>query len=109
MMSVMLRRHVVAEGPIVPKYYYVSMDCIEAERAKPGSQKRVASSEGTDGNIFLWGQSVYIISQLLGELSTEGVTSSMRNNPSCFSIIMQVIQPLEMSVVIMECAVSVVI
>ncbi|KAK2190913.1 hypothetical protein NP493_65g06037 [Ridgeia piscesae] len=55
------------EGPIVPKYYYVSMDCIEAERAKPGSQKRVASSEGTDGNIFLWGQSVYIISQLLVE------------------------------------------
>lgn len=41
-------------------------DCIDDERANPGSQMKIASSEGRNGNLFLWGQSVYIISQLLG-------------------------------------------
>jgi len=55
-------------GPIIPKYYYVSRDSVDAERSNPGSQDRVASDEDADtGNIYLWGQSVYIISQLLSE------------------------------------------
>ena len=54
------------EGPVVPKYYYVPRDHLQAERADPGSQRKVASGEGSGGNLFLWGQSVYIISQLLG-------------------------------------------
>ena len=54
-------------GPIVPKYYYVPEANIEAERADPGSQLWFPSNEGEKGNLFLWGQSVYIISQLLGE------------------------------------------
>jgi len=54
-------------GPIVPKYYFVPAEYIEAERANPGSQPRDSSSEGENGNLFLWGQSVYIISQLLVE------------------------------------------
>jgi len=54
-------------GPIIPKYYYVSKDCVEAEKANPGSQDRLPSDEdGDKGNIYLWGQSVYLISQLLG-------------------------------------------
>ena len=53
-------------GAIMPKYYYVPSDLIEEERRKPGSQIRFASSEGEGDNVFLWGQSVYIISQLLG-------------------------------------------
>ena len=45
----------------------MAKDDIEAERAKPGSQERHPSGEGEGHNFFLWGQSVYIISQLLGE------------------------------------------
>jgi len=54
-------------GPIIPKYYYVSRENVEAEKANPGSQDRLASDEDAEkGHIYLWGQSVYIISQLLG-------------------------------------------
>ena len=52
-----------ADGKVLPRYYYVPIEKVEAERVKPGSQKRIASDE----EVFLWGQSVYIISQLLGE------------------------------------------
>lgn len=62
-----------AVGKIVPKYYYVPSHFVEQERNAPGTQARVSSSEGkilvnrqTRDNLFLWGQSVYIISQLLG-------------------------------------------
>ena len=57
-------------GPIIPKYYYVSRDGVDAEKANPGSEDRLASNEDAEqGNIFLWGQSVYIISQLLSVFS----------------------------------------
>lgn len=55
------------DGPVVPKYYYVPKDKIEEEKARPGSQQRLPSNDGTDGNIFLWGQSILLISQLLGK------------------------------------------
>jgi phosphorylase kinase alpha/beta subunit len=51
----------------VPKYYYLPEESIGLERQSPGSQKKIASDEGNGDNLFLWGQSVYIISQLLGE------------------------------------------
>ncbi|XP_072374293.1 phosphorylase b kinase regulatory subunit beta isoform X1 [Scyliorhinus torazame] len=50
---------------IVPKYYYVPADFIELERAAPGSLKRFPSNSGRDGNLFLWGQALYIIAKLL--------------------------------------------
>ncbi|XP_048402628.1 phosphorylase b kinase regulatory subunit beta isoform X1 [Stegostoma tigrinum] len=50
---------------IVPKYYYVPADFIEAERIAPGSLKRFPSNSGHDGNLFLWGQALYIIAKLL--------------------------------------------
>jgi len=58
-------------GPIIPKYYYVSRDSVEAEKANPGSQDRLPSDEDAEkGHIFLYGQAVYIISQLLSKLHT---------------------------------------
>ena len=49
----------------MPKYYYVPTGNVETERGEPGSTNLEVSGED-DENIFLWGQSVYIISQLLG-------------------------------------------
>ncbi|XP_076321382.1 putative phosphorylase b kinase regulatory subunit beta isoform X1 [Tachypleus tridentatus] len=50
---------------IVPKYFYVPPECVEHEKAEPGSQPRVPSSEGDVGNLFMMGQSLYIIAHLL--------------------------------------------
>ena len=58
----------LSAGPVIPKYYYVQKDDLERERANPGSQTRVSSSDNDEDNIFLWGQSVYLISQLLCKL-----------------------------------------
>lgn len=54
-------------GPILPKYYFLPEGAIAQERQTPGSQSRVASNDADNGHMFLWGQSVYIISQLLGK------------------------------------------
>ena len=59
--------HYTNDGPVVPKYYYVPAANIEAERRKPRSQKRLPSNDGSKDDLFLWGQAVLIISQLLGE------------------------------------------
>jgi len=68
-------------GPIIPKYYYVSRDGVDAEKANPGSEDRLASNEDAEqGNIFLWGQSVYIISQLLSVFSLSLSLSLVMNN-----------------------------
>jgi len=53
--------------PIIPKYYFVGKDVMEYERMEPGSQLRLASSEGSATNLFLWGQSLYLIASLLTE------------------------------------------
>ncbi|MGH0121464.1 UNVERIFIED_CONTAM: hypothetical protein FKN15_009117 [Acipenser sinensis] len=50
---------------VVPKYYYVPADFVEAEQKNHGSQKRFSSNSGRDGKLFLWGQSLYIIAKLL--------------------------------------------
>lgn len=53
--------------PIMPMYYYVPLDSVADEKANPGSQYRYPSEQGSAGtnNIFLWGQSMLIISDLL--------------------------------------------
>ncbi|XP_046550516.1 LOW QUALITY PROTEIN: phosphorylase b kinase regulatory subunit beta-like [Haliotis rubra] len=53
------------DGLLIPRYYYVPADKIDLEKSKPGSQKRLASPEGSTDGIFMWGQAVYLISQLL--------------------------------------------
>ncbi|XP_071752313.1 phosphorylase b kinase regulatory subunit beta isoform X2 [Centroberyx gerrardi] len=50
---------------VIPKYYYVPADFVEAEQKKHGSQKRFPSNSGRDGMFFLWGQALYNIAKLL--------------------------------------------
>uniref|UniRef100_A0A8C4F5M5 Phosphorylase b kinase regulatory subunit n=1 Tax=Dicentrarchus labrax TaxID=13489 RepID=A0A8C4F5M5_DICLA len=50
---------------VIPKYYYVPADFVEAEQNKPGSQKRFPSNSGRDGKVFLCGQALYTIARLL--------------------------------------------
>uniref|UniRef100_A0A8D3ALS9 Phosphorylase b kinase regulatory subunit n=1 Tax=Scophthalmus maximus TaxID=52904 RepID=A0A8D3ALS9_SCOMX len=50
---------------VIPKYYYVPADFVEAEQNKHGSQKRFPSNSGRDGKVFLWGQALYNIARLL--------------------------------------------
>uniref|UniRef100_A0AAY4CGX9 Phosphorylase b kinase regulatory subunit n=1 Tax=Denticeps clupeoides TaxID=299321 RepID=A0AAY4CGX9_9TELE len=50
---------------VVPKYYYVPADFVEAEQKKHGSQKRFPSNSGRDGMLFLWGQALHNIARLL--------------------------------------------
>lgn len=51
--------------PIIPMYFYVPKEYVEEEKLEPGSQVRKSGPEGTSDNIFLWGQSMYLIAQLL--------------------------------------------
>ncbi|XKL60608.1 hypothetical protein PGB90_007665 [Kerria lacca] len=52
--------------PVVPMYYYVSRENIEFEKAEYGSQIRLPADENLGEDcLFLWNQSLYIISQLL--------------------------------------------
>ncbi|XP_066511818.1 phosphorylase b kinase regulatory subunit beta-like isoform X3 [Hoplias malabaricus] len=50
---------------VIPKYYYVPADFVEAEQKKHGSQKRFPSNSGRDGLLFLCGQALYNIAKLL--------------------------------------------
>ncbi|XP_071549609.1 probable phosphorylase b kinase regulatory subunit beta isoform X2 [Panulirus ornatus] len=51
--------------PVIPMYYYVHKDSVHDEKAEPGSQARQPSTGGTPKNLFLWGQSIWIIASLL--------------------------------------------
>ncbi|NXS81898.1 KPBB kinase, partial [Erpornis zantholeuca] len=62
-----LLQHTPEGCPVVPKYYYVPADFVELEKKSPGSQRRFPSNNGRDGKLFLWGQAVYIIAQLLAD------------------------------------------
>ena len=53
--------------PVIPKYYYVPQHVVDYEKVEPGSQLRQPSSEGSSGDLFLWGQSLYVIASLLAE------------------------------------------
>lgn len=50
---------------VIPKYYYVPADFVEAEQNKHGSQKRFPSNSGRDGKLFLFGQALFNIAKLL--------------------------------------------
>lgn len=50
---------------VVPKYFYVRYDYIDDEKKEPGTQIRDASPIGSSENLFLMGQALHIVSQLL--------------------------------------------
>lgn len=51
---------------LVPRFYYVDKDDVEKEYKKPGASKRRCSFGLFDEPpVFLWGQALYVISQLL--------------------------------------------
>ena len=50
-------------GELIPHYFYVPKIYLEKERKEPHSQVRLPSNE--DGGLFLWGQSLLIIMNLL--------------------------------------------
>ncbi|BFZ13480.1 hypothetical protein BsWGS_16519 [Bradybaena similaris] len=56
-----------ADGQLLPMYYFVPKQLIEKEKANPGSQLKVPSAEGSTAGVFMWGQSLLFISQLLTE------------------------------------------
>lgn len=60
-------RHNHRGDPVIPKYFFVPKDFVEDEKMEPGSQLRQPSEEGASENLFLWGQSLYIIASLLAE------------------------------------------
>ena len=51
-------------GDLIPHYYYVPKIYLDAEKKEPHSQVRLPSDE--HGDLFLWGQSLLLIMQLLG-------------------------------------------
>ncbi|CAH8476965.1 unnamed protein product [Heterobilharzia americana] len=58
--------HPVSEShPWLPKFFYVPVEELEKERQCRGSAARKSSFRLAGESRFLWGQSVYIISQLL--------------------------------------------
>ena len=54
----------ISTGPLVPMLYYVPKEEF-VNRNKPQMHK-LPSAEGNTDGVFLWGQSLYFISQLLG-------------------------------------------
>ncbi|XP_029835256.2 probable phosphorylase b kinase regulatory subunit beta isoform X1 [Ixodes scapularis] len=73
------------EDYIVPMYFYVPKEFLEAERAEPGSQPRLPSAEGDVDNLFMMGQALHIISKLLleGLLHITELDPVRRYLPSC--------------------------
>ena len=71
--------------PMLPMYYYVPKDAIKEEQMTKGSQYRFPSEEGSiQTNIFLWGQAMLIISDLLTAklLSVDEIDPIRRHLPS---------------------------
>ncbi|XP_075245973.1 phosphorylase b kinase regulatory subunit beta-like [Convolutriloba macropyga] len=52
---------------VLPKFYYVDEQDYDHERKHPNQASREHSGEGTDGKLFLLGQSLFFISRLLYE------------------------------------------
>lgn len=71
---------------IIPKYYYVPADFVEAEQSKHGSQKRFPSNSGRDGKIFLWGQALYNLAKLLGMTCICSVYAPYRDDAPLWKI-----------------------
>ncbi|WAR11576.1 KPBB-like protein [Mya arenaria] len=53
------------DGLLMPHYFYIPAEQVEIERMQPGRGRRYPSDAGSTKGIFLWGQAVYFISQLL--------------------------------------------
>ena len=52
--------------PLMPMYYAVKPEDVLDERARPGSSARAPSSEGSSSaNVFLWGQAMLVLAELL--------------------------------------------
>uniref|UniRef100_UPI00358E08F8 phosphorylase b kinase regulatory subunit beta-like n=1 Tax=Myxine glutinosa TaxID=7769 RepID=UPI00358E08F8 len=68
---------------VVPEYYRVPYDLVEGEKHSPGSQRRCASTADNPGMLFLWGQALYVIAQLLVEelISPEDIDPICRYIP----------------------------
>ncbi|GAB1599348.1 phosphorylase b kinase regulatory subunit beta-like [Argonauta hians] len=54
-------------GYLIPKYYYVPMENIENEIKNPGSTEKIPSPEGSSDGVYLWGQSILLIAEMLRE------------------------------------------
>lgn len=80
------KREPVYGDILMPRYYYLPREYVEAERANPGSQVKVPSQEGSDYScLYLMGQAVLIITQLLttGLLHITELDPIRRYLPSC--------------------------
>jgi len=80
------KRESVYGDLLVPKYYYVPAELIAAERQNPGSQIKLPAHVGSDySRLYLMGQSLLIISQLLtsGLLHISEMDPVRRYLPSC--------------------------
>jgi len=53
-------------GLLIPQYFFIPPEDIDLERNHPGRGQRVPSDVGSVDGVFIWGQSVYFIAQLLG-------------------------------------------
>ena len=51
--------------PILPKMFYVPRHGLKEERSNPGSQTRKPSVAGSPHDLFLWGQAMLVIAELL--------------------------------------------
>ena len=61
--------HPVSEKyPWLPKFYFVPEGALDAEREKPGSQAKRSNFKLRMEPRFLWGQAVYLISQMFCKL-----------------------------------------
>ncbi|XP_043247487.1 probable phosphorylase b kinase regulatory subunit beta isoform X3 [Amphibalanus amphitrite] len=60
-------RRTAASNPTLPQYYFVPSEHLSGERAEPGSQPRFASAVGGPGDLFLWGQAMLVVTELLLE------------------------------------------
>ncbi|EEC12754.1 phosphorylase B kinase beta, kpbb, putative, partial [Ixodes scapularis] len=78
---------------IVPMYFYVPKEFLEAERAEPGSQPRLPSAEGDVDNLFMMGQALHIISKLLleGLLHITELDPVRRYLPAATDLVVQVV------------------
>src|SRR5690606_32656929 len=66
LMGKLVRRECYYGDYLLPKYFYTPLEYVEAERAEPGSTPKVPSQKGGDHTcLYLMGQAVFIITQLL--------------------------------------------
>lgn len=52
---------------VLPEYFYVPRDAVSAEKESPGTQRRLPVPDRSSNTLFLWGQAIYILSQLLND------------------------------------------